>query len=210
MSIISNAINFSPLGDNRLMPLEGWKQPSQNSYPGPGTLLEAWNNCHLNFDFHNLVEQVIRNSKFELWCWKRLLRVPWIARRSNQSFLKEINPEYSLEGLMLKLKLEYFGHLMWRADSLEKTLMLEKIEDRKRRDDKRWDGWMESLIQWTWIWASSGRWWRTGKPGMLQSMGVAKSWMWLERLNNINNNNEYRIKSEGKVLLSRYDMLGCS
>ena len=68
---------------------------------------------------------------FELWCWRRLLRVPWTARRSNQSILKEINPEYSLEGLMLKLKLQYFGHLMWRPDSLEKTLMLGKIEDRR-------------------------------------------------------------------------------
>ena len=71
---------------------------------------------------------------FELWCWRRLLRVPWTARRSNQSILKEINPEYSLEGLMLKLKLQYLGHLMRRADSLEKTLMLGKIEGRRRRD----------------------------------------------------------------------------
>ena len=70
---------------------------------------------------------------FELWCWRRLLRVPWTARRSNQSILKEINPENSLEGLMLKLKLQYFGHLMQRADSLEKTLMLGKIEGRRRR-----------------------------------------------------------------------------
>ena len=69
---------------------------------------------------------------FELWCWKRLLRVPWTARRSNQSILKEICPEYSLEGLMLKLKLQYFGHLMWRTDSLEKTMMLGKIEGRRR------------------------------------------------------------------------------
>ena len=69
----------------------------------------------------------------ELWCWRRLLRVPWTARRSNQSILKEINPEYSLEGLMLKLKLQFFGHLMRRADSFEKTLMLGKIEGRKRR-----------------------------------------------------------------------------
>ena len=69
---------------------------------------------------------------FELWCWRRLLRVPWTARRSNQSILKEISPEYSLEGLMLKLKLQYFGHLMQRTDSLEKTLMLEKIEGRRR------------------------------------------------------------------------------
>ena len=69
---------------------------------------------------------------FELWCWRRLLRVPWTARRSNQAILKEISPEYSLEGLMLKLKLQYFGHLMWRADSLEKTLILGKIEGRRR------------------------------------------------------------------------------
>ena len=74
---------------------------------------------------------------FELWCWRRLLRVLWTARRSNQSTLKEISPEYSLEGLMLKLKLQYFGHLMGRTDSLEKTLMLGKIEGRRRRDDRR-------------------------------------------------------------------------
>ena len=73
-----------------------------------------------------------RIDAFELWCWRRLLRVPWTARRSNQSILKEISPGCSLEGLMLKLKLQYFGHLIWRADSLEKTLILEKIEDRRR------------------------------------------------------------------------------
>jgi len=78
-----------------------------------------------------------RTDAFELWCWRRLLRVPWIAKRSTQSILKAINPEYSLEELVLKLKLQYFGHLMRRADSLEKTLMLEKIEDRKRRGQQR-------------------------------------------------------------------------
>ena len=79
----------------------------------------------------------LRTDAFELWCWRRLLRVPWTARRSNQSTLKEISPEYSLEGLMLKLKLQYFGHLMWRNDSLAKTLMLGKIEGRKRRGRQR-------------------------------------------------------------------------
>ena len=74
---------------------------------------------------------------FELWCWRRLLRVSWTAKRSNQSILKEISPEYSLEGLMLKLKLQYFGHLMWRTDSVEKTLMLEMIEGRRRRGRER-------------------------------------------------------------------------
>ena len=78
-----------------------------------------------------------RIDALELWCWRRLLRVPWTARRSNQSILKEINPEYSLEGLMLKLKLQYFGHLMRRADSFEKTLMLGKIEGRRRRGRQR-------------------------------------------------------------------------
>ena len=85
---------------------------------------------------------------FELWCWRRLSRVPWTAGRSNQSNLKEVNPEYSLEGLMLKLKLQYFGHLMWITDSLEKTLMLGKIEGRRRRGQQmmRWlDGITDSM-----------------------------------------------------------------
>ena len=84
---------------------------------------------------------------FELWCWRRLLRVPWTARRWNQSFLREINPEYSLEGLMLHLKLQYFGHLMWRVNSLEKTLMLGKIEGRRRRRQQkmRWLGGITDL-----------------------------------------------------------------
>ena len=88
-----------------------------------------------------------RIDAFELWCWRRLLRVPWTARRSNQSILKDISPEYSLEGLMLNLKLQYFGHLMRRADSLEKTLMLRKIEGRRRRQwrMRRLDGWCDRL-----------------------------------------------------------------
>ena len=112
-----------------------------------------------------------RIDAFELWCWRRLLRVPWTSRRSNQSILKEVNPEYSLKGLMLKLKLQYFGHLMQRADSLEKTLMLGKIESRRRGwQEMRWlDGITDSW--WTWVWASSRSWWWTGKPGVLQSMG---------------------------------------
>ena len=83
----------------------------------------------------------------------------------------EISPECSLEGLMLKLKLQYFGHLMWRADSFEKTLMLGKIEGRKTGNDRGWDGWMASPTQWTWVWVNSRSWWWTGRPGMLQSMG---------------------------------------
>ena len=104
----------------------------------------------------------------ELWCWRRLLRVPWNARRSNQSILKEISPEYSLEGLMLKLKLQYFGHLMGRTDSFEKTLMLVfQLKARGEGDDRGWDGWMPSLTQWTWVWVNFGSWWWTGWPGVL-------------------------------------------
>ena len=117
---------------------------------------------------------VPKNWCFWTWCWRRLLRVPWTARRSNQSILKEFSPEYSLEGLMLKLKLQYFGHLMWRTDSLEKTLMLGKIEGRRRgRQRMRWlDGITDSMdmslskLQELVI---------EGKPGVLRSMGVAKS-----------------------------------
>ena len=116
-----------------------------------------------------------RIDAFELWCWRRLLRVPWTARRSNQSILKEISPGISLEGRMLKLKLQYFGHLMWRVDSLEKTLMLGGIGDRSRGDDRGWDGWMASLTRWTWVWVNSGSWWWTGRPGMLRFMG-SQSW----------------------------------
>ena len=102
-----------------------------------------------------------RIDAFELWCRRRSLRVPWTARRTSQTMLKEINSEYSLEGLILKLQLQYFGHLMWRGDLLEKTLMLGKIEG-KRRGSSGWAGWMAPLIQWIWLWANSGSWWRTG------------------------------------------------
>ena len=112
-----------------------------------------------------------RTDALELWCWRRVLRVSWTARRSNQSIQKEISTEYSLEGLMLRLKLQYFGHLMRRANSLEKTLILGKIEGRRRREGqrRRWlDGITDSM---TWVWASSrSRCW-TGRPGVLQPMG---------------------------------------
>ena len=97
-----------------------------------------------------------RIDAFELWCWRRLLRVPWTARRSNQSTLKEISPEYSLKGLMLKLKLQYFDHLMWRTNSFEKALMLGKIEGRRRRGRQRMRWLNASSTQWTRVWANSG------------------------------------------------------
>ena len=111
-----------------------------------------------------------RIDAFELWCWRRLLRVPWTARRSDQSIIKEISPGCSVEGMMLKLKLQYFGHLMWRVDSLEKTLMLGGIGGRRRRGRQmRWL--MASRTRWTWVWVNSGSWWWTGRPDVLGFMG---------------------------------------
>ena len=115
-----------------------------------------------------------RIDAFELWYWRRLLRVPWTARRSNQSILKEISPEYLLEGLMLKLKLQYFGHMMWKFDSFAKTLMLGKIEGVRRRGQQRMR-WLDGLTDSKDMsWVSSGSWWWTGRPGMLQSIGLQR------------------------------------
>ena len=112
-----------------------------------------------------------RIDAFELWCWRRLLRAPWTARRSNQSILKEISPGCSLKGLMLKLKLQYFGHLMQRANSFEKTLMLGKIEGRRRRGRQgmRWLDVITDTITWVWVDSMCWRW--TGNPGVLQFKG---------------------------------------
>ena len=156
-----------------------------------------------------------RIDAFELWCWRRLLRVPWAARRSNQSILKEINSEYSLEGLMVKPKLQYFGHLMQRADSLEKTLMMGKIAGRKRRGRRR-KRWLDGVSPThTWVWASSRSWWRTGKPGVLQSMGLQRvrhNWAtelsWMKKTDNIQC---WQGHNESRTLLYcwlKYKMLG--
>ena len=123
---------------------------------------------------------VLKIDAFELWCWRRLLRVSWTARRSNQSILKQISPEYLLEGLMLKLKLQYFGHLMRRTDSFQKTLMLGKIEGWRRRGRQmmRWLDGITNLMDMSLskLW----NWWWTEKPGVLQSMGsqrVGHNWV---------------------------------
>ena len=111
---------------------------------------------------------------FELYCWRRLLRIPWTSRRSNQSILKEISPGCSLIRLMWKLKLQSSGHLMRRADSFEKTLMLGKIEDRRRRGRQRMR-WLDGIpTRWTWVWVDSGSWCWTGRPGVLWFMGSQK------------------------------------
>ena len=126
-----------------------------------------------------------RTEAFELWCWRRLLRVPWTARRSNKSILKEISPGCSLEGLMLKLKLQYFGHLMWRPDSFEKTLMLGKIEGRRRGWQRmRWLDSITDLMDMG-VWVDSRSWWWTGRPGVLQLTGSQRvRHDWATELNN--------------------------
>ena len=124
-----------------------------------------------------------RIDDFELWCWRRLLRVPWTARRSNQSILKELSPGCSLEGLILKLKLQYFGHLTWKADSFEKTLMLGKMRAEGEGDDRGWGGWMASLTQWTWVWVVGD-----GQGGLVccGSWGRNKSQTWLSNWTELN------------------------
>ena len=111
-----------------------------------------------------------RIDVFKLWCWRKLLKVPWTARRSNQSILKEISPGCSLEELMLRVKLQYFGYLMQRADYLKRPWCWERLRAGGEGDYRGWAGWMASLTQCTWVWIGSGSWWWTGRPGMLRSM----------------------------------------
>ena len=115
-----------------------------------------------------------RIDAFELWCWRRLLKVPWTARRPNWSILRESNPEYSLEGLMLKLNLQYFGHLMQTDNSLEKSLMLRKIEGRRRREHQRMR-WLDGITKTINMNLTKlRRWWGTGRPGVLESTGLQR------------------------------------
>ena len=132
-----------------------------------------------------------RIDAFELWCW-RLLRVPWTTRRSNHSILKEISPEYSLEGLILKLKLQYFALWCGELTHWKRPWCWEILNAGLEGDDRKWDGWMASMTLWTWVWSSSWICWWTGKPGVLQSMGSQRpghDWVtklnWTEHLYNL-------------------------
>ena len=127
-----------------------------------------------------------RIDAFELWCWRRHLRVPWTARRSNQSILKEISPEYSLEEPMLKLKRQYLATWCKELTHWKRAWCWEKLKVGGDGDDRGWDGWMASPTQWAWVWANSGSWWWTGRPGVLQSMGsqrVKHAWAELTEWN---------------------------
>ena len=131
-----------------------------------------------------------RIDAFELWCWRRLLRVPWTARKSNQSILKEISPGCSLEGLMLKLKL-HNSLDTWCEEltHLKRPWCWERLRTGGEGDDRGWDVWMASLTQWTWVWVNSGSWWWTGRPSILWSIGLQRvrhNWatelIWTERI----------------------------
>ena len=125
-----------------------------------------------------------RIDAFELWCWRRHLRVPWTARRSNQSILKEISPEYSLEGLMLKQNSNTWATWCEELTHLKRPWCWEWLRAGGEGDDRRWDGWIASLTKWTWVWVSSRSWWWTGKPGVLQSMGSERvEHDWTTKLN---------------------------
>ena len=132
-----------------------------------------------------------RIDPFELWCWRRLLRVPWTARRSNQCILKEISPGCSLERLMLKLKSNTLATWCGELTHLKRTWCWERLRAGGEGDDRGWDGWMASPTQWTWVWVDSGSWWWTGRPGVLWFLGsqrVGHDWAtelnWTEPLAN--------------------------
>ena len=140
------------------------KGPDSQSYGFSGSQVWMWELDHKE-------SWVLKNWGFWTVLLGKTLKRPLDCKEINQSILKEISPEYSLEGLMLKLKLQYFGHLMWRADSLEKTRMLGKIGSRRRRGCQRMR-WLDGIMmQWTWTWANFGKWWGTRRPGVRQPMG---------------------------------------
>ena len=147
-----------------------------------------------------------RIAAFELWYWRRCLRVPWTARRSNKFILKTISPECSLEGLMLKLKLQNFGHLIRRTFHWKIAWCWERLKVGGEEANREWHGLMSSPTQWTWVWVNPGSWWRTGRPGMLQSMGSQRVGNnWVIELNSTvecsfnNYLSNWALKSKGKM-----------
>ena len=153
------------------------KGPSSQGYGFPSSYVCMW-----ELDCEESEHQ--RIDAFELWCWRRLLRVPWSARRSNQSILKEISPGCLLEGLMLKLKLQYFDHLMQKVTHWKRPWCWEGLGAGGKGDDRGWDGLMASPTRWTWVWVNSGSWWWTGRPGVLWFMGSQRvRHKWVTKLN---------------------------
>ena len=149
-----------------------YKDPSSQSYGFSSSHVWMW-------DLDYKESEHGRIDVFELWCWRRLLRVPLTLRRSSQSILEDIRPKYSLDGLMLRLKLQYFGTWCDELAHLKSPWCWEILKARGEGNDRGWDGWVASLVQWTWVWVNSRSWWWMGKPGVLQSMGsprVRQDW----------------------------------
>ena len=151
---------------------------------GPTSQSHGFSSSHIWMCELDYKVECWRIDTFELWCCRRLLRDPCTARRSNQSILKEISPEYSLDGLMLKLKLQYFGPWCEELTHFKRPRCWEILKTGGKGDNRGWDDWMASLTQWTWVWASSRNWWWTGKPGVVQSMGSQRvGHYWATELN---------------------------
>ena len=162
---------------------------SSQGYGFPSSHVWMWElDCEASWAPKNWYFWIINSN----WCWRRLLRVPWTARRSNQSILEEISPGCSLEGMMLKLKLQYFGHLMWRVDSLEKTLMLGGIGGKRRRGRRRMR-WLDGITDLMDMSLSGSReWWWTGRPGVLQFLGLQRvGHEWVTELNSTQQDKSY-------------------
>ena len=153
------------------------KGPFSQSYGFSSSHVWMWQSDHKKAEHWRI-------DALKLWCWRRLLRVPWTARRSNQSILKEVSPEYSLERLMLKLKLQYFAIWCKELTHWKRPWCWERLKAEGEGNDRGWDSWMASPTRWIWVWASSGSRWWTAKPGILQSMG--SQWVrhnWATELN---------------------------
>ena len=149
------------------------KAPSSQSYGFSGSHVWMW-----ELDYKKVEHW--RIEALELWCWRRLLRVSWTSGRSNQSILKEINPKYSLEGLMLNWRSNTLATWCKKQTHWKRPWCWERLKAGGEGDDRGWHGWIASLTRWTWFWASSGNWWWTGKPGVLQFMGsqrVGHNWV---------------------------------
>ena len=147
----------------------------QNIYPQPFLIWTALWCCQLSTESWTVKKAECRRiDAFELWSWRRLLRVPWTARRSNQSILKEISPGISLEGMMLKLNSSSLATSCEELTHWKRLWCWEGLGAGGEGDDRRWDGWMASLTRWTWVWVNFGSWWWTGRPGVLQFMGLQR------------------------------------
>ena len=143
--------------------------------------LQLWDIIDIDYTYFRCESWTVKKAEcrridaFEMWCWRRLLRVPWSTRRSNQFILKEISPDCSLEGLILKLKLQYLATWCKGLTHLKRPWCWARLRVEGEGDDRGWDGWMASSTWWTWVWVDSGSWWWTGRPGVLWFVGSQRA-----------------------------------